>query len=55
MEWGEGTVVATLDSWFLANQTGLKRVSGVSVKTTWGRPRIRLYMKEAYLGASIHQ
>jgi hypothetical protein len=52
VEWGEGTVVAALDSWFHANETGLKRVSGVSVKTTWGRARIRLYMKQAFVGSA---
>lgn len=53
-EWGEGTVVAALDSWFYANQTGLKRVSGVNVATTWGRAKIRLYQKKAYIGQSNH-
>jgi len=54
-EWGEGTVVAALDSWFRANETGLKRVSGVSVPTTWGSARVRLYMKEAHLAAKKTQ
>lgn len=55
VEWGEGTVVAALDSWFTSNdETGLKRVSGLSVGTTWGRARIRFYMKEAFLSSSAH-